>query len=83
MKRCIEEKQVKEGKSTISGQFPRLVPYQTGVVPVPPIQKPNGTDTNQSDIGTTHHNHFGIGTDSSGTGTTTSCNPKILVCLHY
>ena len=69
---------MKEGKSTIFGQFPRLVP-------VPPMQKQNGTDTNQSGTdtnqsgtGTTHQNRVGTGTSPSGTVTTAPYSPNFL-----
>ena len=74
-------------KSTISGQFPGLVPisnrggtdttytkpkwyrYQDKVVPVPLMQRQNGTGTFQSGTGTTHQNMIGTDTNHSGTYT--------------
>ena len=52
--------------------------FQTGVVPVPPMQRQNGTGTNQSGTGTTDPNRVGTGIGPSGTGTTTSCSPDFL-----
>ena len=51
---------MKERKSTIFEQFPRLVP-------VPLIQRPNGIGTINSGIGTTHQNRIGTSTGPSGT----------------
>ena len=49
--------------------------YQTGVVPVPLMQRKNGTGSIQSGTGTTLQNRFGTGTQHGGTGTTSSYNP--------
>ena len=58
----MKKSEVKMEKSAIFGQFPRLVP-------VPLMQRQNGTSTIQSGTGTTHQNMIGIGTNHSGTGT--------------
>ena len=49
-----------------------------GWVLVPPMQKQNGTGTNQSGTGTTHQNKVGNGTGPSGTGTTAPRNLDFL-----
>ena len=49
-------------KSAISGQFSRLVPVPNRGGTVPPMQRQNGTGTNQSGTGTTHQNKVGTNT---------------------
>ena len=81
MKDGIEEnygRKVNE-KELILPFLGRITPwywYQTGVVPVPLMQRKNGTGTIQSGTSTTLQNRFGTGTKHSGTGTIGSCNPS-------
>ena len=49
------------------------------LVPVPLMQWKNGTSTTRSGTDTALQNRFGTGTEQSGTGTTSSCNP----CFWY
>ena len=69
---------MKKGKSVILGSFCDWYRYQTGVVPVPPMQRQNGTGTNQSGTGTTHQNKVGTGIGPSGTSTTAPYSPDFL-----
>ena len=59
------------------GSFRDWYRYQTGVVPIPPMQRENGTNTNQSGTGTTHQNRIGTSTNPSSTSTT-SCIPVFM-----
>ena len=63
------------------GSFRDWYRYQTGVVPIPPMQKQNGTGTNQSGTATTHQNKVGTGTDTgpSGIGTTAPYSPDFYI----
>ena len=60
------------------GSFRDWYRYQTGVVSIPPMQKQNGTGTNQSGTSTTHQNRVGTGIGLSGTGTIAPCSLDFL-----
>ena len=60
---------------------PKWYQYQDKVVPVPLMQRQNGTGTIQSGTGTTHQNMIGTGTNHSGTGT--DAVPLLLATLIF